>query len=585
MNKKNEKKTQNYQTGKKSDSNIDLSIDSNEDLLSAIKQVANEMATSVIKTNKVAEFIKYETEKSVKQNSSLKRLIEDFNTTKSVQKILREEVKEPKENKEYFILDGPVRSESQKMPIETAAPNAPIKPKEAQQVKTSDYEYNPTKEDIQEEEDEDTDDFNLDISPYLKYEDYNEDEYKNEMDRVPSKKSFYERNIDSYNKTQQRLEIQRNKKIMEEMKYIREKPEISKTSQNIIETKLTDYAPIYDRIDEEIFKKNQRLEFLKFSLADMERMKESQNFSRFNTGVADQEQINNFIETQNEWKRRRDEKIANLKNDIGKIEDEASKYLFQPMILKSSEMIAKNKQKNDKEKKVFNRLYNLHEANLKKKKRMEIKSLPSFKPNINQTGPKYKKKEEDLGSDINKDNKNNEENNYLDSLWDEVGNKQAVNSQNKLKDDHLYSHFKNYYNSSDDDNINSNNNKNIDIFNNNYKQNNYYSNINVNNNHRYRFEENPDEIKNNLNPEINTLKSNLYNNKNFGDFNSNPSQKSINNKEHKNITINDWPDGLNNLYKLNINDKNDNKIIATPQFAAMLKKNFKVIANAKMKYS
>ena len=65
MNKKNEKKTQNYQTGKKSDSNIDLSIDSNEDLLSAIKQVANEMATSVIKTNKGAEFTKYETEKEI----------------------------------------------------------------------------------------------------------------------------------------------------------------------------------------------------------------------------------------------------------------------------------------------------------------------------------------------------------------------------------------------------------------------------------------------------------------------------------------------------------------------------------------
>ena len=581
MNKKNEKKPQNYQSSKKSDSNIDFSIDSNDDLLLAIKQVANEMATAVIKTNKGAEFIKFETEKSVKKISSLKRLIDDFSTTKSVQKILREEVKELKENNESFILDNPNRSESQTRKIEAMAPNAPIKPKESQWEKTSDDEYNPNKEEIREEEDEDSDDFNLDISPYLKYEDYNEDEYKNEMERVSTKKSFYERNIDSYNKTQQRLEIQRNKKIMEEMKYIKEKPEISKTSQNIIETKLTDYAPIYNRIDEEIFKKNQKLEFLKFSLADMERMKESQNLSRFNTGVADQEQINNFIETQNEWKRKRDEKIANLKNEIGKIDEEASRYLFQPMILKSSEMIAKNKQKNDKDKKVFNRLYNLHQENLKKKKRMEIKSLPSFKPNINQTGPKFKKKEEALDSNIIKGNKNNEENNYLDSLWDDVGKKQAVNSQSNYRDNHLYSHLKNYYNSSDDDDANSNNN-NIDIFNNKRKQNNYNSNINVNNNKRYKFEENSDEIKNDSNLRRNSFKSN---NNNFDDFNTNPSHKSINNKENKNITINDWPEGLNNLYKLNINDKSNNKIIATPQFSEMIKKNFTVIANAKMKYS
>ncbi len=68
---------------------------------------------------------------------------------------------------------------------------------------------------------------------------------------------------------------------------------------------------------------------------------------------------------------------------------ETSKSLYHPNISKVSDHIAKNK--NNKEKKVHDRLYDHHEEILNKKKRLQIKSIPTFTPVINKNLPNFSK--------------------------------------------------------------------------------------------------------------------------------------------------------------------------------------------------
>jgi hypothetical protein len=222
------------------------------------------------------------------------------------------------------------------------------------------------------------------------YKQSNQRYHEENLETEISKKSFYEREVEAFNKLQQKLELQRNKKHIEEIKNLQHKPELSSATKKIIQDKLADKKPIHERLYEELDIKNRHHDKLKESAYELEKSKESKYISKYNVGVGDKNKIEKFISSQMEWKRNKERKLSEVKIEIEKIHREATKELFRPNILKASEKIAIEKNKKLKYKDVHSRLYNQHGENIRKREILQTKNAPSFKPNINKSIPKFK---------------------------------------------------------------------------------------------------------------------------------------------------------------------------------------------------
>jgi hypothetical protein len=121
---------------------------------------------------------------------------------------------------------------------------------------------------------------------------------------------------------------------------------------------------------------------------------EVENMSRFNyNGAVQKEVVDNFIEDQKAWLARKQEKIEELRfeNENKKLEKETSSMTYKPVITKVSEMMARTKFDKIREKEVFNRLYNDHEENIRKKHVLQFKEIPKFHPEINKKLPNFLK--------------------------------------------------------------------------------------------------------------------------------------------------------------------------------------------------
>lgn len=218
---------------------------------------------------------------------------------------------------------------------------------------------------------------------------YMEDNYM-ETSRAANK-SFYEREVDAHNNLQHRLELIRNKKIADEMKMYKNKPQLSEKTKKIIKQKLANEKPIYQRSEEVLKQKNEKLQMLKSAYKELEEMEEMEHRSRFNApGMVDKEVIDNFIQDQFAWLKNKEDKMNFIKNEIEKIENENAKYLYKPAISKTSENLAKSKASKFKHKDVHTRLHNNHEEMMMKKQIMQIKEIPTFTPTINKNIPKFK---------------------------------------------------------------------------------------------------------------------------------------------------------------------------------------------------
>jgi hypothetical protein len=231
--------------------------------------------------------------------------------------------------------------------------------------------------------------------------------YENDYGYEPTvNKTFYEREVDAHNNLQHRLELMRNKKIAEEMKKLNQRPKMSQTTKKIIKEKFSEEKPIYQRVDDVIKQRTEKMELLKELYKQIETMEENENMTRYNNSFASKEVVEKFIQDQFFWQKTKEEKLAMLRWEFEQAEEEACKTLYKPEISKNSEILAKNKFNKAKDQQVHDRLYNHNEELISKKEKMQSRGIPSFTPIITKNVPKFGKKEIVTKNDlINKKNK------------------------------------------------------------------------------------------------------------------------------------------------------------------------------------
>jgi hypothetical protein len=186
---------------------------------------------------------------------------------------------------------------------------------------------------------------------------------------------------------QHRLELQRSKKLQDELKQLKSKPDISQRSREIINTKFADTKPIHLRIEEVRDSKQSELKKLwyYYNILLNNDLKEMQ---KAKVGKFDEERFNEFINNQLSWLNTKNEKIEFFQNEIARLENEASKTLYKPQINKTSESIAKSKHVDAN---VEDRLLKKHEDSKIKKEELVNKYKPNFTPLIAKDKPKYLK--------------------------------------------------------------------------------------------------------------------------------------------------------------------------------------------------
>jgi hypothetical protein len=221
-------------------------------------------------------------------------------------------------------------------------------------------------------------------------DDYDQDGYIQSSNTSRQQtKTYYEREIDAHNNLQHRLELIRNKKIQDELKMCKKKPELSATTKKIIESKLKNEKPIYQRTDEVLRHKELRLQFLKSVFQEIDHMQEEELKSPWNTnGNFDQMKFQQFLSDQMLWQKNKEEKLAYIKDEISKLEEIASKTLYKPAINKQSSEIAKTKQKMTQ---VHERLHQGGEEKHLNRKKLIEDFKPKFQPTINKYVPRPEK--------------------------------------------------------------------------------------------------------------------------------------------------------------------------------------------------
>jgi hypothetical protein len=253
--------------------------------------------------------------------------------------------------------------------------------------------------------------------------------YDNDYTYEPSmNKTFYEKEIDAHNNLQHKLELMRNKKIAEEMKKLNQKPQLSKATQKIIKEKFSEEKPIYQRVNDVIKQRSEKMELLRELYKQIEAMEENENMTRYNNSYASREVIEKFIQDQFFWQKTKEEKLALIRWEFEQAEEEACKTLHKPEISKNSEILAKNKFNKARDQQVHDRLYNHHEELISKKEKMQSRGIPTFTPVISKNVPKFGKKEVFNKSNIN--NGNNQGNSQVNK---QTKSKQSENIDSQEK--------------------------------------------------------------------------------------------------------------------------------------------------------
>lgn len=202
-------------------------------------------------------------------------------------------------------------------------------------------------------------------------------------------KSFYERKVEAQNIQQQKLQILRNKKEMEELNRLKEKPDISLISKKIINKKFKNERPLYLRAQEVVEKRNEKRCKIKGIYEEMELIEELDNKSRWNAGYLESSKFEEFLQTQNNWQMIKQSKIDLMKNEQYRQQQESEKEFYNPKINDTSKILACNKYDKDKDNNIHDRLYKEHEDRLIRKIENIKKNNFNFKPTINKKIPKF----------------------------------------------------------------------------------------------------------------------------------------------------------------------------------------------------
>jgi hypothetical protein len=207
-------------------------------------------------------------------------------------------------------------------------------------------------------------------------------------------KSFYERKKDAIEKKEKKLEKLRNIKMEEELKHIKIKPKMNKTSQKIMEKKKNEIKPIQDRVNEIVDKKYLKIDRLKQIYIDIENSHCSKVISN---SPFDERKFEEWLNRQMKWELEKKNKLESVKVEIEKLENSMMKSMYRPTIDRNSDMLVKSKVLNteqnlkNKEESIYDKLYNMKDEKYNKMVKRLVESIPSFTPTINKNIPNYLK--------------------------------------------------------------------------------------------------------------------------------------------------------------------------------------------------
>ena len=197
-----------------------------------------------------------------------------------------------------------------------------------------------------------------------------------------TKLSLYEREMRNRERKMKNLEKKRNILKKEEVKELRSKPEIDINSQIVISNK-EQYVPIYQRAVKLHSMKISKQKLNEENNKMKKEIEEQNILNQFKSRskVFDQEEWDQFIERQNEWK----DELQYKRKAVEIFRDNIDRqYFFKPKINSRSRSIIKDLQDGNDSfiDEVFDRLFNDYEEHKERQKLRNEQSLPSFKPKI-----------------------------------------------------------------------------------------------------------------------------------------------------------------------------------------------------------
>ncbi len=229
-------------------------------------------------------------------------------------------------------------------------------------------------------------------------------------------KSFYEREMKVYSNQKHKLDLLRNKNMVDEKKKMSSKPQLKESTKKYIQKKCINNKPIHERLDDLLMNKEIQTEYVKKKIlkddADHKRREEEERFKKerfIYVPLVDQSTLTTKVDSdvyynnQMDWQFKKEAKI----NYTRYLNEEKEKSIiqetfFKPSINKKSEKIITQKTNDKTQQNVYNKLYHNHEEQIIKKQMKILKETPKFVPTINKNYPKYiKSKRRSSADEIN----------------------------------------------------------------------------------------------------------------------------------------------------------------------------------------
>ena len=203
-------------------------------------------------------------------------------------------------------------------------------------------------------------------------------------------KSFHDRKKDELIRKEKKLEIIKNKKRIEEQKNFKEKPQMAKNSQKIID-KLSYKKPIYARTTEILKNRDQKVEKMKSMYSELKNIEEEESIGVIKLPTHyNENHFNEWRKTNDFWEKNKNEKIVKIKQENENLETETFKNLHHPSIDKRSELMVRSKVLNDENyAPIYDKLFNLHNEKPNKIHQLMLKNMPTFSPSINNKIPNF----------------------------------------------------------------------------------------------------------------------------------------------------------------------------------------------------
>lgn len=205
-------------------------------------------------------------------------------------------------------------------------------------------------------------------------------------------KDIYTRSLIQKRQTQKKIEIKRKEKLQKESEALKATPGISKLSKRIIKEKLNKEKPLYERYQEVVGIQQQKLNTLK-EIADHNeatktlKTKVKREFNPNKSVTHDPVKFDEWLNDEKRWVKKKEEKVILMKQYYKDIENEDIDFTFKPSINKFSDKICRIRSLEKSE--VVERLHNDHINKMIKRNMMIDKSIPSFKPTLNNRIPGY----------------------------------------------------------------------------------------------------------------------------------------------------------------------------------------------------